>query len=209
MKKYFGLKDYANRNNSQEKHLPYILIIDEINRGEINKILGELFYSIDPGYRGEDGRVKTQYQNLVSEDDIFYQGFYVPKNVYILGTMNDIDRSVESMDFAIRRRFTWREISATDTQKDMLNLLDDSIRQEAIDRMDSLNAAIMNSEYHLGTAYQMGASYFLKLREVTNFEDLWKFHIKGVLYEYLRGQRDIDEKVGKLYKAFCCEPDNV
>ena len=209
MKKYLGLKDYINKNNHPENHLPYILIIDEINRGEINKILGELFYSIDPGYRGEEGRVKTQYQNLVSEDDIFYHGFYVPKNLYILGTMNDIDRSVESMDFAIRRRFAWREISAKDTQKDMLNLLDTTIRQEAINRMDSLNAAILNSEYHLGAAYQIGASYFLKLREVANFEDLWRFHIKGVLYEYLRGQRDIDEKVEKLYKAFCCEPENV
>ena len=91
----------------------------------------------------------------------------------------------------------------------MLNLLDTTIRQEAINRMDSLNAAIMNSEYHLGAAYQIGAAYFLKLREVANFEDLWRFHIKGVLYEYLRGQRDIDEKVEKLYKAFCCEPENV
>lgn len=209
MKKYFGLKDYVNGSRRQEKHLPYILIIDEINRGEINKILGELFYSIDPGYRGESGRVKTQYQNMISEDDIFYQGFYVPENVYILGTMNDIDRSVESMDFAIRRRFTWREISAKDTQKDMLSLLDDSIRQEVINRMDSLNAAILDSEYHLGNAYQIGASYFLKLREDPSLENLWRFHLKGVIYEYLRGQRDVEEKIGKLCKAFGCEPENV
>lgn len=76
----------------------YVFIIDEINRGELSKVFGELFFSIDPGYRGEDGRVKTQYQNLVEKGDEFAEGFYVPKNVYIIGTMNDIDRSVESMD---------------------------------------------------------------------------------------------------------------
>lgn len=209
MKRYFGLKDYLQRGQHQDKHLPYILIIDEINRGEINKILGELFYSIDPDYRGESGRVKTQYQNMISEDDIFYQGFYVPENVYILGTMNDIDRSVESMDFAIRRRFTWREITAKDTQQEMLNLLDVDFRQEVIERMDALNEAILKSDYHLGTAYQIGASYFLKLRQDPSFENLWKFHLKGVLYEYLRGQRDIDEKVKELCTAFGCQPENV
>lgn len=78
---------------------PFVFIIDEINRGEASKIFGELFYAIDPGYRGKkDIRVKTQYQNLVPETDVFAEGFYVPENVFILGTMNDIDRSVESMD---------------------------------------------------------------------------------------------------------------
>ena len=72
---------------------------------------GELFFSIDPGYRGLDengkpkGLVTTQYQNLVEDTDPFKKGFFVPENVYIIGTVNDIDRSVESMDFAMRRRF--------------------------------------------------------------------------------------------------------
>ena len=88
---------------------PFVFIIDEINRGEASKIFGELFYAIDPGYRGKkDIRVKTQYQNLVPETDVFAEGFYIPENVFILGTMNDIDRSIESMDFAMRRRFTWK-----------------------------------------------------------------------------------------------------
>ena len=96
---------------------PFVFIIDEINRGEVSKIFGELFYAIDPGYRGKkDYLVQTQYQNLVPETDIFAKGFYVPENVYILATMNDIDRSVESMDFAMRRRFTWKEVTPTDTE---------------------------------------------------------------------------------------------
>ena len=96
---------------------PFVFIIDEINRGEASKIFGELFFAIDPGYRGQtDLLVQTQYQNLVPETDVFAKGFYVPENVYILATMNDIDRSVESMDFAMRRRFTWHEITPNDTE---------------------------------------------------------------------------------------------
>ena len=105
----------------QDGSHPYVFIIDEINRGEISKIFGELFYSIDRGYRGEKGRVSTQYQNLIKEDDEFYEGFYVPENVYIIGTMNDIDRSVDSMDFALRRRFAWKEITA----ESRISMLDD------------------------------------------------------------------------------------
>jgi 5-methylcytosine-specific restriction endonuclease McrBC GTP-binding regulatory subunit McrB len=82
---------------------PFVFVIDEINRGEISKIFGELFFSIDPGYRGEKGKVDTQYQKLITDtNDPFKNGFYVPENVYVIGTMNDIDRSVESMDFAFR-----------------------------------------------------------------------------------------------------------
>lgn len=203
MKKY-GLKAYEETTGVSEVK-PYIFIIDEINRGELSKILGELFYSIDPGYRGVSGRVKTQYQNLIAADDTFSDGFYVPENVYILGTMNDIDRSVESMDFAIRRRFTWREISAVDTQEEMLQLLDESIREKAKKSMNALNEAILNPDYHLGEAYQIGASYFLKLQHDPNFDNLWKFHLKGLIYEYLRGQRDIDTKLEEIYNAFIVE----
>ena len=99
---------------------PCIFIIDEINRGELSKIFGELFFSIDPSYRDTAGLVQTQYQNLVAEGDVFYDGFYIPKNVYIIGTMNDIDRSVESMDLAIRRRFSFKEITAADSAKQIL-----------------------------------------------------------------------------------------
>jgi 5-methylcytosine-specific restriction endonuclease McrBC GTP-binding regulatory subunit McrB len=203
MKKY-GLKAYVATTGVSEVK-PYIFIIDEINRGELSKILGELFYSIDPGYRGVSGRVKTQYQNLIAADDTFSDGFYVPENVYILGTMNDIDRSVESMDFAIRRRFTWREILAVDTQEEMLQLLDESIREKAKKSMNALNEAILNPDYHLGEAYQIGASYFLKLQHDPNFDNLWKFHLKGLIYEYLRGQRDIDTKLEEIYNAFIAE----
>ena len=94
----------------------YIFIIDEINRGEISKIFGELFFAIDPGYRGRAGEISTQYANLHADPD---EKFYIPENVYIIGTMNDIDRSVDSFDFAMRRRFRFVELRA-DERLEML-----------------------------------------------------------------------------------------
>lgn len=198
---------------------PYVFIIDEINRGEISKIFGELFYSIDPGYRGEKGKVMTQYQNLVPQDDTFFSGFYIPENVYIIGTMNDIDRSVESMDFAMRRRFAWKEITASSRQS-MLDEVEawnvekptDKVIQYMKNRMNNLNACIID-QYQSSTntsrdrigltkAYQIGASYFLKYGLYGNFDDLWENHLKGLLYEYLRGTTDIETKIARLYEAY-------
>lgn len=121
------------------KSSKYVFIIDEINRGELSKIFGELFYAIDPGYRGEKGKVKTQYQNLIDNDDVFVDGFFVPENVYILATMNDIDRSVESMDFALRRRFAWKEIKPEDRIDMLSEKLDHDTCVKAIRVMNALN----------------------------------------------------------------------
>lgn len=179
---------------------PFILIIDEINRGEASKIFGELFYAIDPGYRGKTNvLVQTQYQNLVPESDIFAKGFYVPENVYILATMNDIDRSVESMDFAMRRRFTWQEIKPEDTQE-MLDSL--SCAAEAKDTMNRLNKVIADTD-GLGAAYMIGPSYFKKLKENgENFDKLWTMNIEPLLKEYLRGFRDAPETLKRFEAAY-------
>ena len=178
---------------------PYVFIIDEINRGEISKIFGELFFSIDPGYRGINGRVKTQYQNLIEEGDAFKEGFYVPENVYIIGTMNDIDRSVESMDFAMRRRFAWAEVTAKESMK-MLSGME--YEGEAKKRMQNLNAAILKVR-GLGEAYQIGAAYFKKIKDYDgDFQKLWDFHLKGLLFEYLRGNMNAEEQLEELKKAY-------
>lgn len=179
---------------------PFVFIIDEINRGEASKILGELFYAIDPGYRGKkDIRVKTQYQNLVPETDVVSEGFYIPENVFILGTMNDIDRSIESMDFAMRRRFTWKEIKPEDTQS-MLDTLECATKAKSV--MARLNNEISKIE-GLGPAYQVGPSYFLKLGDNGgNFEKLWNMNIEPLLREYIRGFRKSDEIMEKLRNAY-------
>lgn len=180
----------------------FVCIIDEINRGEASKIFGELFYAIDPGYRGEnDQMVQTQYQNLVLETDVFAKGFYVPKNVYILATMNDIDRSVESMDFAMRRRFSWKEVCPEDTQY----MLDTEIPKYAYDAkaaMKRLNEVIAATD-GLGAAYSIGPSYFLKIGVyVGDFDKLWTMNIEPLLKEYLRGFRKAKEILEKFRKAY-------
>lgn len=186
----------ANKVNKK----PFVFIIDEINRGEASKIFGELFYAIDPGYRGKkDIRVKTQYQNLVAETDVFAEGFYVPENVYILATMNDIDRSVESMDFAMRRRFTWKEVTPVDTES-MLDEL--SCADEAKQTMNRLNQVIASTD-GLGAAYMIGPSYFLKLKDNGgNFDKLWTMNIEPLLKEYLRGFRKSSEILEKFKSAY-------
>ena len=170
----------------------YIFIIDEINRGEISKIFGELFFSIDPGYRGVKGKVQTQYQNLITEDDPFKDGFYIPENVYIIGTMNDIDRSVECMDFAMRRRFTFKEITAEDSGINM------GLSSEATKRMQSLNNAISEVE-GFNSSFHIGAAYYL---DVTDYNELWELKLQGLLKEYLRGMPDAEETLKAFKKAY-------
>ena len=161
-------------------------------------------FAIDPGYRGEKGRVKTQYQNLVAADDEFADGFYVPDNVYILATMNDIDRSVESMDFALRRRFGWKEIKPEERQEMLSDNLDKDICEKATRVMTTLNRAISKTR-GLGSAYQIGPAYFLKLdadHYDGDFEALWNMHIEILLKEYLRGYSNADDKIEEFKKIY-------
>ena len=193
---------------NQVKLENFVFIVDEINRGDISKIFGELFYAVDPGYRGKDGKVTTQYDNLIDETDLYYGGFYIPKNVYIIGTMNDIDRSVVSMDFAIRRRFTWKEIKA----KNAVGMWDDTIpeyKDEAFEKMTSLNEVIEQTE-SLSKAFHIGPAYFLKLKEYNgDFQKLWDLHIMPLLKEYLRGTLDTDGTLENLSAAYFGASDSA
>lgn len=201
-------------NNAEEKEFApkYVFIIDEINRGELSKIFGELFFSIDPGYRGKDGKVKTQYCNLWKESDNFggFDAFFIPENVYIIGTMNDIDRSVESMDFAMRRRFAFKEIMASDTME-MIKSNDNLKESYSIieERMKNLNLCVLTIQ-GFSTAYQIGGAYFLKLSNYLiegtltdmSWENLWYNHLYGLLFEYLRGLPNAEDELKKLYRAY-------
>lgn len=218
MKDNMGLSEYKQGTSNPEVAKPFVFIIDEINRGELSKIFGELFFSIDPGYRGKDGKIRTQYANMQNEQNKFdevlkitdsdnFGHFFVPENVYIIGTMNDIDRSVESMDLAMRRRFTFKEITAKSTQENILEQLDERIRTKAKNRMDNLNNAIWNDETKTGelssSDYHIGAAYFTKLKNLNNdFDLLWKYNLEPLLREYLRGQGDITEKLKQLENAY-------
>ena len=191
-------KNAASKTKAKQEELKkYIFIIDEINRGEISKIFGELFFAIDPGYRGKSGEISTQYANLHSDPD---EKFYIPENVYIIGTMNDIDRSVDSFDFAMRRRFRFVELRA-DERLEMLALLEnEELETEAIRRMSALNREIANVE-DLNENYQIGASYFLKLKTL-DFDQLWTDYLQPLLLEYVQGMYDEEGLMKKFAKAY-------
>ena len=195
LKDNFDLVDFTMREEHTSNGTKnYVFVIDEINRGEISKIFGELFFSIDPSYRGKKGSVKTQYSNLHNDEK---EVFYVPENVHIIGSMNDIDRSVESFDFAMRRRFTWIEISAEQSANNM------NLPQDVKERMLKLNDQIsktdgLNSSYHIGAAYFLD-SYGNARQDI---ENIWNLRIEPLLKEYLRGMPDGIEKIEILKNAF-------
>ena len=230
-KKNFGLVDYSVKEKSESESVkPFVFIIDEINRGELSKIFGELFYAVEPGYRvsyddlkknqsGEKtlSTIRTQYANLETEKNEFdnalsvsnpsdYGHFFIPENVYIIGTMNDIDRSVDTMDFAFRRRFAFKEIKASENLE-MLRTLGE-IAGEAETRLIKLNNAITEiTELSSPSSYHIGGAYFLKLKDFegdTNerFQKLWTYHLEGLLKEYLRGTENAEENFEKLKNAY-------
>ena len=188
----------SKEKTKQAELKKYIFIIDEINRGEISKIFGELFFAIDPGYRGKAGEISTQYSNLHSDPD---EKFYIPENVYIIGTMNDIDRSVDSFDFAMRRRFRFVELKA-DKHLEAINesIEDEDRRSEAIRRMNELNKAIAEVE-DLNENYQIGAAYFAKLRTL-DFDQLWTDYLQPLLQEYIQGMYDEEGIMNRFARAY-------
>lgn len=191
-------KSTASKAKAKQEELKkYVFIIDEINRGEISKIFGELFFSIDPGYRGKVGEISTQYSNLHADPN---EKFYIPENVYIIGTMNDIDRSVDSFDFAMRRRFRFVELKADERLEMLASLENEELKNEAIGRMGELNKAIAGVE-DLNENYQIGAAYFLKLKTLS-FDQLWTDYLQPLLQEYVRGMYDEERLMDRFAKAY-------
>ncbi|EMF0109205.1 AAA family ATPase [Enterococcus hirae] len=201
LKEEFGLKNFISSTNDSTNNQNYVFIIDEINRGEISKIFGELFFSIDPSYRGYEEGVYTQYANLHANPE---EKFYIPNNVYIIGTMNDIDRSVDTFDFAMRRRFTFLEISAEMSAKNML------IQEKTKKLMKRLNDAIIAEEIGgLSTDYQIGASYFLGVDNgKETMKELWNTKLYPLLKDYFRGEHQAAEKLVMIEEVYFNDGDS-
>lgn len=189
-------KDFENSKTLKR----YVFIIDEINRGEISKILGELFFAIDPGYRGKLGEVSTQYSNMHANPS---EKFYIPENVYIIGTMNDIDRSVDSFDFAMRRRFRFVNVKVEDRQDILEYLENEELKNEALTRMDKLNEAILKVP-ELNENYQIAASYFLKLKNIS-IDELWNDYLEPLLNDYVSGLSEEKEYMIMFKRAYNLE----
>lgn len=188
----------------------YYFIIDEINRADLSKVFGELMYGLEESYRGKDNRFDTQYQNLPTykydkkenkavkiEDDVFADGFYVPENLTIIGTMNDIDRSVETFDFALRRRFTWVEIKANDVMLNSVAKINgrstDNVSKtvEKIIAMNNVISGDTGKSLGLNESYHIGPAYFKNLFDEDdndNLETIFSERIEPLLREYVRGR---------------------
>lgn len=151
----------------------YFFIIDEINRGNMSKIFGELFMLIENDKRGEKNTLQLLYRD---------EKFYVPKNVYIIGMMNTADRSLAMLDYALRRRFAFFDLKpgfATDGFKEYKNALNNKRFNKLIDCIQSLNEQIAVDE-SLGDGFCIGHSFFCnmtsdeamddKLQEIVEYE---------------------------------------
>ena len=158
LRKDFFVKDQGKIDLSNEKIKPYVLVIDEINRGNVASIFGELITLIEPDKRaGEDEHIQVilPYSKIK---------FSVPDNVYIIGTMNTADRSIEALDSALRRRFNFTEIQPNP------NLIDEILKEKAIWNEISLSKVLYTINKRIialiDRDHQIGHSYFLKLKNV-------------------------------------------
>lgn len=159
---------------SRHPGTPFVLIIDEINRGNLAKIFGELYFLLE--YRTEVIRL------TYSDDD-----FTLPPNLFVIGTMNTADRSIALVDSAMRRRFAFLPLHPSEPPTDGVLrrwLQANSRTGEVADLLDALNAAIDDEDFKIGPSYVMRSSVF----ESGGLERVWRTSILPLLEEYHYGQ---------------------
>lgn len=156
---------------------PYFFIIDEINRGNLSKIFGELLMLIECDKRGE--KLTLAYSK---------KGFNVPENLYIIGMMNTADRSLALIDYALRRRFAFYKMRPAFENEKFIqykNKLNNGKFNKLIDMIKNINTEICK-DYSLGEGFEIGHSYFCELQEVTDedIESIITYEILPLLEEY-------------------------
>lgn len=248
--------------NAKNKEGKYFFIIDEINRADLSKVFGELMYCLESDKRGADNKIQTQYANLptynpktkskyepdtkdknksdTNEDkynlDVFADGFYIPENVYIIGTMNDIDRSVESMDFALRRRFVWKEIEVpkniVEVLKNMFEMderlkgenekFKEDFAQRIAEYIEFVNEKIkkrpgLNEQYcisqgqfaNIPGGIDSDKTEDAEIKAGKYIKQVWDLRLRSLLYEYVRGEGKEKEFVDSCsYEKFEKPSDN-
>lgn len=163
---------------------PYAIFIDEINRGNVSNIFGELITLIE-----KDKRIGKKNELFV---DLAYSGkpFGVPPNLYIIGTMNTADRSVEALDTALRRRFTFEEllpnpeIIKSDGKSSGIVEVEDL---ESIDLVELLKTINKRIEVLIDRDHQIGHSFFMDIQTLKELKDVFKDNIIPQLQEYFYG----------------------
>ena len=170
---------FRSKQAESDRSHEYFFLIDEINRGNLSKIFGELFMLIEEDKRG------TSLQLLYSEES-----FAIPENVYIIGMMNTADRSLAMLDYALRRRFAFFEIkpafASEGFQKYQANVESEKLNQ-LIDCIKKLNDIISEDE-SLGSGFCIGHSYFCNLKKEDNNDQILssivEFELIPLLQEY-------------------------
>lgn len=163
-------------NSEQWDKVPrYVLIIDEINRGNLPAIFGELISLIEPNKRegcAEQLRTILPYSK---------QPFSVPANLYILGTMNTADRSTESLDIALRRRFSFMEVPSDHR---LISRLAERPMVAGVDLERLLETINDRLEALLDEQARIGHAYFLQIRDLDELRGVFELHILPLLKEY-------------------------
>lgn len=179
--------DFCERAREDHKR-PYVLLIDEINRGNLSGIFGELLMLIEADKRSEEWAVRLAYPRGAGER------FHVPENLYLIGTMNTADRSLALVDYALRRRFAFFTVEPAFGHPRFRRHLEDrrvpaSFRTRIGERLGSLNETIAGDS-DLGSGFRIGHSYFCDppLGESSDhgrwFEEVVNFDIAPLLDEY-------------------------
>ncbi len=182
----------------------YFFIIDEINRGNLSKIFGELMMLIEKDKRGKNFAIPLTYSK--NEDEIFY----LPKNLYFIGTMNTADRSLAMVDYALRRRFGFITLEPAFAKPKFKKFLYDcnvteNIVEMIIDKMISLNEKIASDNKNLGMGYRIGHSFFCPGKDIVPdpdwrwYEEVVKSEIAPLLREYWFDSIElVDDEIKKL-----------
>ncbi|MEJ2782597.1 AAA family ATPase [Methanobrevibacter smithii] len=177
----------------------YFFIIDEINRGNLSKIFGELFMLIENDKRGEKNKIQLLYSD---------ESFFIPKNVYIIGLMNTADRSLAMLDYALRRRFAFFDLKPgfdSDGFKDYQTELSDESFDKLIEVMKELNQKIRDDE-SLGEGFKIGHSYLCNIKSENVTEKLTyivEYELIPLLKEYWFDEQDnIDYWSDRLRSVF-------
>lgn len=197
------LKDtYHFTDSPNEKKDPYVLIIDEINRGNVSQIFGELITLIEEDKRTTKwDKDKNQYVDNPEKITVKLpyspdeEPFGVPGNLYIIGTMNTADRSVEALDTALRRRFDFKEMMPNpklldeqdckkDWQDDLKDLLENKVNKSLKEILETINNRIRVLK---DREHQIGHSYFMKCKTVEDLKNVFKNNIVPLLQEYFYG----------------------